>query len=195
MVSHGLGLIFFIFACPILIYQSFATSKAWFGEASIIFCISLLMVYSSSTLYHSVYKLRLRLRLRVFDHISIYFLIAGSFTPFVMVFLRNDLGYWVLGILWLMVLIGTVFKYYFTHKFNLVSTLAYVGMGAMALFVIEPLYQAIPSRSFTLLVAGLLGYLIGVPFYLLKTLKYNHLTWHLFVLVGSLCHFFAIYFF
>ncbi|SOE22953.1 hemolysin III [Spirosomataceae bacterium TFI 002] len=194
MLSHGIGLVFFILACPILIFKSTQSDLENFTLASIIFSISLLMVYTSSTTYHSVYKLKLRLRLRVFDHISIYFLIAGSFTPFVLVMLKSNAGYWVLSILWIAVIIGTVFKYFFTHKFNLVSTLAYVAMGAMALFVIEPLHEVLSEKSFMFLAIGLGSYLIGVPFYLWKKLYFNHFIWHVFVLGGSFFSYLAIYY-
>lgn len=194
MVSHGIGFIIFTFSCPALIYKTFSIKTDGYFISSLIFSISLLMVYTSSTIYHSVYKVKLRRKLRVFDHISIYFLIAGSFTPFVMVSLKSQLGFIVLGVLWTMVLVGTIFKLFFTHRFNLISTIAYVGMGAMALFVISPLSEVLLPLSFNLLILGLASYLIGVPFYLWKTLYFNHFIWHIFVLIGSLCHFAAIYF-
>jgi hemolysin III len=193
MVSHGLGFLIFSVVCPVLLIKASNDNLDNYFLASLIFGISLLMVYTSSTLYHSVYKVNLRKKLRVFDHISIYFLIAGSFTPFVLVTLKSSTAYWVLVVLWSAVLIGTVFKYFFTHRFNLISTLAYVGMGAMALFVIQPLSEVLTETCFNFLVLGLASYLIGVPFYLWKKLPYNHFIWHLFVLGGSLCHFMAIY--
>lgn len=193
MISHGIGFIIFTISCPVLFFKAAQQNLENYFFASVIFGISLLMVYTSSTLYHSVFKVNLRKKLRIFDHISIYFLIAGSFTPFVMVTLKSSLAYWVLFVLWTAVLVGSVFKYFFTHKFNLISTLAYVGMGAMALFVIQPLSEVLSPTCFLFLVLGLVSYLLGVPFYLWKKLPYNHFIWHLFVLGGSLSHFVAIY--
>lgn len=193
MVSHGVGFAFFLLATPALLFHAFTEKTVAYLLGTIIFCVSLLMVYTSSTLYHSVYTLKLRQRLRIFDHISIYFLIAGSFTPFILVYVPTSSGKQTLITLWVMVLIGAVFKYFYTHKFKLVSTLAYVGMGAMAFFVIEPLQQNLPEISYLFLRIGLASYVLGVPFYLWKNLNYNHLIWHIFVIGGSLAHFLAIY--
>lgn len=191
MVSHGAGLLFFIIGIPLLIYKSVNSEIEGYFFGNLIFGVSLLMVYTSSTVYHSVFRLKIKRRLRIFDHISIYFLIAGSFTPFLLVYVRTETGNWVLISLWTMVLIGSIFKLFYTHKFKLVSTLAYVAMGALALFVLEPLRQNLPESSYLFLQIGLASYLVGVPFYLWKRLYHNHLIWHIFVLGGSLSHFIA----
>lgn len=192
MVSHGLGALFFVVGVPLLLFQ--VKDNFWLLLGCVIFGISLLMVYFSSTIYHSVYRLFLKRRLRVFDHISIYFLIAGSFTPFILVHIQTTLGWTILGVIWLMVLIGGVFKYFYTHRFNVISTLAYVGMGCMALFLITPLSENLPEKSLSWLAAGGVSYLLGVPFYLWKKLKFNHLIWHVFVLGGSVSHYLAVWF-
>ncbi|MCL4139771.1 UNVERIFIED_CONTAM: hypothetical protein GTU68_014750 [Idotea baltica] len=194
MISHGIGLLFFLIGVPLLIYKGISAEGSWTLIGNLIFGVSLLMVYTSSAVYHSVYNLELRKRLRVIDHICIYFLIAGSFSPFILVYLQTDLGYLVFGILWLMVLVGSVFKYFFTHQYNLVATLAYVAMGCMAFFIIKPLTLVIPEVSTYLLAIGGISYTIGVVFYLWKTLKFNHLIWHVFVLIGSVAHFFSAWF-
>lgn len=192
MLSHAAGAVFFLIATPLLLSRTHGND--WLFLGSLIFSISLLMVYISSTTYHSVYKLYLKRKLRVFDHVSIYFLIAGSFTPFILDKIQTTLGWSLLGVIWLMVLIGGVFKYFFTHRFNVISTLAYVGMGGMALFIITPLRENLNDQSLLWLAAGGISYLLGVPFYLWKTLKFNHLIWHLFVLGGSFSHFLAVWF-
>lgn len=191
MVSHGVGLIFFLLGIPFLLYKSVNSGVDGYLLGNLIFGLSLLMVYTSSTVYHSVFRVRIKQRLRVFDHISIYFLIAGSFTPFLLVYVRTETGNWVLISLWTMVLVGSIFKLFYTHKFKLVSTLAYVSMGALALVVIEPLRLSLPETSHLFLKIGLGSYLLGVPFYLWKRLYHNHLIWHIFVLCGSLSHFIA----
>jgi hemolysin III len=192
MISHGIGALFFLISTPALILRP--AGNYWLSLGTVVFSISLLMVYFSSTIYHSAYKFYLKRRLRVFDHVSIYFLIAGSFTPFILVHIQTTLGWSLLGIIWLMVLIGGVFKYFFTHRFNVVSTLAYVGMGGMALFLITPLSENLPGKSLSWLAAGGFSYLLGVPFYLWKNLKFNHLIWHVFVLGGSVSHYLAVWF-
>ncbi len=192
MISHGLGALFFLVGVPVMLFQ--ANSNFWLLLGCVIFGVSLLMVYFSSTIYHSVYRLFLKRRLRVFDHISIYFLIAGSFTPFILAHLQTTLGWSILGVIWLMVMVGGVFKYFFTHRFNVISTLAYVGMGGMALFVITPLSESLPAQSLFWLSAGGVSYLLGVPFYLWKKLKFNHLIWHVFVLGGSISHYLAVWY-
>lgn len=193
MLSHGFGLVFFLTASPFLIFRAVQVDIDGYAFGSLVFCFSLLMVYTSSTIYHSVYKLKLKKPLRVFDHISIYFLIAGSFTPFIFLAVPSEIGKWVLITQWTMVAIGTVFKLFFTHTFKLISTLTYVGMGAMSLFVIEPLRLALPASSYQFLQLGLFSYLLGVPFYLWGKLPYNHLIWHVFVLGGSVSHFIAVW--
>jgi hemolysin III len=194
MVSHGIGWIFFLCAVPALLFKANQTGNVWYFIGCLVFGISLMMVYTSSTLYHSYYKDFVRKRLRVFDHISIYFLITGSFTPFILVHLQTSIGWFIFGVLWSMVLIGSVFKYFFTHKYNLVATLAYVGMGCMAFFIINPLYASISDTSATWLSLGGLSYLIGVVFYLWKNLKFGHFIWHIFVLLGSFSHFMAVWY-
>jgi hemolysin III len=194
MVSHGIGWLFFLFSVPALVLRANDAGNIWYLIGCIVFGISLMMVYTSSTLYHSYYKDFVRKKLRVFDHISIYFLITGTFTPFILVHLQTSIGWTIFGILWMMVLVGSVFKYFFTHKYNLVATLAYVGMGCMAFIIINPLFSAISDTSATWLSLGGLSYLIGVIFYLWKKLKYGHFIWHLFVLGGSFSHFMAVWY-
>lgn len=194
MISHGIGWLLAIFASPFLLYQAYHSEKEYAFFSVSIYIFSLIMVYTSSTLYHSAYKLSLRRKLRIFDHISIYFLIAGSYTPFLLIYLRTDGGYLVLKILWTMVLIGGVFKLFFTHKFKLISTLAYVVMGWLIIIIIKPFLQVLPNNVIYWISAGGFFYLFGTIFYLWKSLKQNHFIWHLFVLAGSICHFIAVYF-
>lgn len=193
MVSHGVGAVFFLVGTPPMLHKSATSGTDGYFLGTLIFSISLLMVYASSTVYHSVFRLKIKRRLRVLDHVSIYFLIAGSFTPFLLVYVPSETGKWVLNILWTMVAVGSVFKLFYTHKFKLISTLAYISMGALALIVIEPLQQNLPELSYRFLQLGLGSYVIGVPFYLMKSLYFNHLIWHIFVFLGSFLHFLAIW--
>lgn len=193
MISHGVGILGFLILSPFLIVYAFSTGNGWYLIGSIIYCISLLMVYTSSTLYHSVYTDPLRKRLRILDHISIYFLIAGSYTPFIFTHFRDPRGWTILVILWGMTLLGSILKLYFTHKYKIVSTVAYIVMGWMAIFIIEPLMITVSSDCFMWIGIGGAFYTTGVIFYLWESLYQNHFIWHLFVLGGSISHFIAIY--
>ena len=135
MVSHGAGLLLFIVGIPFLIRYTFQTGHLAYFLGTIVYCISLLMVYTSSTLYHSSYKAKVRKRLRLFDHISIYFLIAGSYSPFLLTHFQNTSGWIIFTVLWSMVLIGSMAKLFFGPDFKLISTGAYLVMGWLAIFI------------------------------------------------------------
>lgn len=193
-ISHGIGWVMVLIASPFLLFLAAKSDIKYAFISVFIYCFSLLMVYTSSTLYHSAYQLSLRRKLRIFDHISIYFLIAGSYTPYILMYLGTDKGYTVLAILWTMTLVGSVFKLFLTHKFKLASTLAYLVMGWMAIFIFEPLEKNIPLDSMQWIKIGGAFYSSGIVFYLWKSLKQNHLIWHLFVMAGSIAHFISVYF-
>lgn len=192
MISHGAGLILFIIGIPFLIRYTLGTGIFNYFLGTVLYSVSLLMVYTSSTLYHSSYNAKFRRRLRIFDHISIYFLIAGSYSPFILTHIRTTLGWTIFIVLWSMVVIGSVVKLRFVHKFKAISTLAYLIMGWLALIIIKPLYLELPRASFYWIVAGGVLYSVGAYFYMKERMKYNHLIWHLFVLAGSIAHFIAV---
>lgn len=193
-ISHGIGWVMVLIASPFLLYLAAESDIKYAFISLFIYCFSLFMVYTSSTLYHSTYRISLRKKLRIFDHISIYFLIAGSYTPYILMYLGTDKGYAILAILWVMTLIGSIFKLFLTHKFKLASTLAYLVMGWMAIFIFEPLEQSIPQDSMLWIKIGGGFYSSGIVFYLWKNLKQNHFIWHLFVMAGSIAHFISMYF-
>lgn len=192
MISHGAGLLLFIFSIPFLIYYTFNTGVTGYFLGTIFYVISLLMVYTSSTLYHSSFKVNVRKRLRTFDHISIYFLIAGSYSPFLLTHFQTTSGWTIFITLWSMVVIGTIAKLVFGHKFKIISTVAYLVMGWLALFIIKPMYLELPRVSFYWIVAGGLLYTAGAYFYMKERMRFNHFIWHLFVLGGSIAHFIAV---
>lgn len=194
MVSHGVGIIIFAIAGPVLIYRSWTAGHSWLFYGSIIFWITLLMVYTSSTLYHSSYNLKQRRRYRTLDHICIYFLIAGSYTPIILYYFRDTRGWLILGTLWGMTLLGSIFKLFYTHKFKKLSTAVYLLMGWLAILIINPILETLPVDAITCIVIGGASYTIGVVFYLWSKLYMNHFIWHLFVLGGSMSHFLAVYF-
>jgi len=192
MISHGIGLLLFLIAIPFLISHTIATGIFDYYLGTIIYGVSLIMVYTSSTLYHSSYNAKTRRRLRIFDHISIYFLIAGSYSPFLLTHLKTTAGWTIFILLWGMVLMGSVAKILFINKFKFISTMAYIVMGWLAIFIIKPLYLELPRESFVWIIIGGLLYTGGAFFYMKEQWKYNHLIWHLFVLGGSVAHFIAV---
>jgi hemolysin III len=159
-----------------------------------VFCATMVLMYASSALYHShVFSERKRMW-QLIDHICIYLLIAGSYTPFAVLSLKGSWGWWLLTIIWSVAVAGIALKILMTHRYHLLEALLYLAMGWVAVFVIVPLYQSLPFSSFILLLAGGLSYSVGVIFYLRDDMPYNHAIWHLFVMGGSACHFFSVFF-
>lgn len=192
-LTHGLGVLFGLAGVPLLVLNALENGdpNAWIG--ALVFGLSFLLLYSSSTLYHLVEEGQRKHLLRKLDHISIYFLISGSYTPFVLIYVQNSTGYLVLGILWGLTIFGTLFKLFYTGKFDIISTLVYLMMGWMLLPVADVFFERIPQETITLIAAGGALYTLGVLFYLWERLTYNHAIWHLFVLSASICHFSAVY--
>ena len=145
-------------------------------------------------MYHAIKDIQLKWLLRKADHISIYFMIAGSYTPFILVYFNNRQGMILLIIMWALVLIGTIFKSFATGKYTTLSTLTYILMGGSILWVSRSFFPLLPTKVFGLLIVGGLFYLAGVFFYVNKSLKYHHPIWHLFVLGGAISHWWAVWF-
>jgi hemolysin III len=160
-----------------------------------IFGASLILLYLSSTVYHSTKKLSLRTKLRTVDHAAIYILIAGSYTPFALVILPGKIGWSLFGISWGMAVTGIVLKLFYTGRFNHLSTAMYVLMGWLIIFAIKPLMLAFPGTGLMLLFAGGISYTVGAISYSFKKLPFGHTIFHFFVLGGSACHFIAVYFY
>lgn len=191
-LSHGLGLIFGIISLPIPIAMAANNGNIPGLVGASIFGFGFLMVFTFSTLYHAFTNPRIKEALRVMDHISIYFLIAGTYTPFLLVFMFNTTGITVLSVLWGAVLVGTVFKIFATGKWNIVSTLMYLLMGWSVLFVPTEFFGSLSTSCLTLVAIGGGFYTLGVVFYLWEKVPYNHAIWHLFVLAGAICHYVAV---
>jgi hemolysin III len=152
-------------------------------------------LYAASTFYHSAKKSKLRNRLNIIDHASIYILIAGTYTPFTLVTLKGTIGWVIFGISWGLALTGIILKLFFTGKYNLMSTIMYVLMGWVIVFAIKPLINSLPLAGLLWLVAGGISYTIGAIIYGIKKIKFNHAIFHMFVLMGSFCHFMSVYFY
>lgn len=191
-ISHGVGVILSIAALVLLIVFA-AIKKSGYGLASgIVYGISLIILYTMSMVYHIVQNEKGKAVLRIFDHCSIFVLIAGTYTPYLLVTLDKTLGWVMFGIIWGMAVIGIVLNAIDLEKFKKISLVCYVIMGWAIIFTIKPLVKAIPFMGVFLLVLGGVFYTVGVIFYVLKKYRYMHSVWHLFVLCGSVCHFLSI---
>lgn len=158
-----------------------------------IYGVTLVLLYAASTAYHGIRLPRARRLLQTLDHAAIYLLIAGTYTPFSLISLRGAWGWSLFGVIWALAATGVVFKVFFTGRFSRTSTLVYLGMGWLALIAARQLFANLPAQGLALLFAGGLCYTVGVLFFALdRKLRFNHAIWHLFVLAGSVCHFFAV---
>lgn len=191
-ISHGFGFLFGMVSIPILI----ALSVKYGGPALIvgtsIYGFGFIMVYAFSTLYHSLAHPGVKNVLRTLDHISIYVMIAGSYTPLLLTYMYNPKGITLLAIVWSLALIGIVWKIFFTGRYEVVSTLAYIGMGWLMITVAKPFFAAMSTACMVMILVGAVLYCLGAVFYLWKRFTYHHVVWHLFVLAASICHYVAI---
>ncbi len=190
--SHGIGILIGVIWIPFLFIQSLNQSSNY-TLSLLIYAFSFLLVFCSSTFYHAAWELKLKDRLRTLDHISIYFLIAGTYTPVLMCYSDNKEGRMVLYGLWLFVLIGTIWKLIFGSKYDYFSTAMYVLMGWSIVFIPESGLDSMPYRAWDWMIIGGAFYSIGVLFYLRNSMLYNHVIWHIFVLAGAVSHMKAVH--
>jgi len=195
VLSHGLGLILSIAALVLLVVYASLYGSARHIVSFSIYGASLIVLYSASTLYHYTQTPKLRHRLNIFDHASIYILIAGTYTPFTLVVLDGWVGWTIFGVSWGLALTGVILKLFFTGKYDKISTIAYVLMGWLIIFAIKPLISGLSIEGLLWLFSGGLAYTIGAILYSIKGMKYNHAIFHIFVLIGSFCHFIAVFFY
>ena len=191
--SHALGLFLSLLAFPFLITKAFTYSGFWQVSSFIIYGLSLIVLYAASTSYHASVNPKNRRKLNIFDHAAIYALIAGSFTPFCLIALDSDLGWYLFIFVWIFALIGIILKLFFTGRFDKLSTAMYLLMGWQVVFFIKPLMKVLTDFGLNLLIIGGVFYTVGAMLYSIKKIPYNHAIFHLFVLLGSASHFFALY--
>lgn len=191
-VIHAIGVGLSIAGLTLLIVLSSIYGNAWHIVSFSVYGATLVLLYSSSTLYHIIRNRKAKRVFRVLDHSSIYLLIAGTYTPFLLVALRESVGIILLIIIWSLAILGVLFKVFFIHRAPKLSVLTYALMGWFCIFGIPELITMLPTGSLVLLVVGGVVYTAGIIFYAWKKLPYNHAIWHVFVLVGSICHFLAI---
>lgn len=195
IISHGLGMVLSFLAFPFLVYKACKTNEPLVVVSFVIYGISMIVLYTASTLYHSAINQKIRYYLNIFDHASIYVLIAGTYAPIALVVLQGSVGWYIFGFSWLLALIGVFFKIYFIGKYKFVSIVTYLGMGWMIVFAIKPLLENFSIGGLKFLLLGGIFYSIGAIFFIFKKVPYNHAIFHLFVLLGSFCHFISIYYY
>jgi len=193
--SHAFGLLMGIIALPFLIDKSMSFDGFWKPASIIIYGVSLLVLYTASTVYHAAKAPKLRRRLNIFDHAAIYVLIAGTYTPFTLITLEGKTGWIIFGLTWFFALIGIILKLFFTGRFDKLSTIMYVLMGWQIVFAINPLLENLASEGLFWLFLGGVFYTIGAILYSIKKIPYNHAIFHVFVLLGSISHFISVYFY
>lgn len=191
-VSHGIGIGLAVAALVILVVFAVAAEDGFKLASAIVFGISLVLAYTASTLYHSVPQPGAKHVFKILDHCGIYLLIAGTYTPFCLVTLREANGWWLFGAIWGLAVLGMAFEAFWTYRPRWVSAAIFLGMGWMAIAAIRPLVANLAPEGLWLLVAGGLAYSVGTVFYVLQRIKYMHPVWHLWVLAGSVCHFLAV---
>ncbi|MBP7149061.1 MAG: hemolysin III family protein [Acidobacteria bacterium] len=191
-VTHGVGAALAIAGLVVLLVLAAPAGDPWRIVSFAVYGASMTLLYLASTLYHAVRNARAKRALRVLDHVSIYLLIAGTYTPFTLVSLRGPWGWSLFGAIWGLAITGIVFKCFFTGRFRGPSVAIYVGMGWLALVALGPTLRAIGIVGFGWLLAGGAAYTAGIVFYAKEHVRFGHAVWHLFVLGGSALHYIAV---
>lgn len=194
-ITHGLGAVLSIVALVLLVIAAASWGNAWHLASAIVYGITMFLLYMASTLYHAITNVKARHVFKVIDHAGIYLLIAGTYTPFTLVTIREDGGWWLFAIVWTLAAIGIALEAWWVYRPKWVSALVYLGMGWLAIFAIKPLIANLEATGVWLMVAGGLAYTLGTIFYVLKRVKFMHAVWHLWVLAGSALHFVAVMFY
>ncbi len=192
-LSHGIGAVLGVVGLILLMIYGNSSSLELFSV--IVYGLSIIILFTASTLYHWVKNESLKHYFRIVDHISIYLLIAGTYTPVTLITLSESRGWLLFGLVWGIAVIGTILKLFFTGRFGVISTLLYLVMGWLIAFDFSSLVQSLANNGLLWLFLGGLFYTIGIVFYAIKKIPYNHVIWHLFVLSGAICHFFMIFFY
>ena len=194
-ITHGIGTLLAVTALVLLVVFAAIHGNAWHIVSFSIYGTTLVLLYLSSTLYHSIQKPRAKKVLRIVDHSAIFLLIAGTYTPFTLVTLRESGGWIMFGIIWGLALLGIAYKIFFINRHVVLSALFYLLMGWLIVFSLRDLVANLPLNGIVFLAAGGLSYTLGMFFYAGREKLFMHAVWHLFVLGGSICHFFAVLFY
>jgi hemolysin III len=191
-ITHVIGFILALFGSVLLIFQSFKDGSYLTILCNMIYSFGLLTLYLASSLYHSAKDPELKMRLNIFDHSAIYLLIAGTYTPVALLTIKGIPGLIIFSIVWVSAIVGIVLKLYFTGRYSKISTAAYVLMGWVIIIAIKPLINSMVTSGLLWLLAGGIFYTSGALLYQRKSMKYNHVLFHIFVILGSLCHYIVI---
>lgn len=191
-VSHGVGLLAAVVAAPILIVAAVWRGSAAGIVSASVFAATVVVLYTTSTLYHALPESRAKRVLRVLDHGAIFLLIAGTYTPFTLGVLRGAWGWTLFGLVWGLAVAGLVLKAAGGVRHPVLSTSLYLAMGWLVLIAVKPLWDRVPMWGLFWLLAGGLAYTVGVAFFAAERIRYSHFVWHLFVIVGTVCHFIAV---
>jgi len=189
---HGFGILFGIISIPILTALAAKNANVPAIVGASIYGFTFLMLFTFSTTYHGFQQPQVKKVLEIFDHISIYFLIAGTYTPFILIYLRNSFGYLLLTILWSLTLLGIFFKIFFTGRFEIVSLIIYLAMGWILIIGGKRFFVDMPADVIIFIIIGGALYSIGVIFYLWSSFKWHHAVWHFLVLAAAVCHYVAV---
>jgi hemolysin III len=195
VVTHALGLLLSIAGTAVLVSVAILHGTGWQIIGCAVYGFTLVLLYLSSTLYHSISAPPLKRTFRWFDHSAVYLLIAGTYTPFTLVNLRGGWGWMLFGVVWGLALAGITFKYLALDRFPAFSTVLYVLMGWLVVLGIKPVLALVSLHGFLWLLCGGLFYTVGVFFFASKRIPYNHAIWHVFALCGSICHYWAVFFY
>jgi len=191
-VTHGIGLLLSIAGLVVLVVFAVARGDAWHVVSVAIFGSTLVVLYAASTFYHALPSPRAKSVFRVLDHAAIYLLIAGTYTPFTLVNLRGGWGWTLFGLVWGLAALGVLLETTARRRMKVVSMVLYIGLGWLVAIAIKPLLASVATGGLILMVAGGVAYTGGTAFYGWHKLPFNHAIWHVFVLCGSICHFFAV---
>jgi hemolysin III len=191
-ISHGIGLVLAIVATPILIIAALRYGNTWRIVGVSVFAASMVTLYLSSTLYHALTHDRAKQVFRMFDHCAIFLLIAGTYTPFTLGILRGPWGWTLLGLIWTLAAIGLTMKMVLRARYSWLSVILYLVMGWLVVIAAPQILRVMPLSGLAWLAAGGIAYTAGVGFYAAHRVRYAHFAWHLFVIAGTVCHFFAV---
>ena len=191
-LTHGLAAAAALAASAVLITLAAIYGDGWQLASAIVFGITLLLLYTASTLYHAIQHPVSKGRLKVFDHCAIYLLIAGTYTPFTLIGLRGPWGWGLFAAIWTLAIAGVIFKLFYTGRFKKLSTAIYIAMGWLVVVAIKPMWSSLDGWTLGWLFAGGAFYTLGTLFYHRESLPYSHAIWHGFVIAGSVCHFVSV---
>jgi len=191
-ISHGLGLVMAVVAVPVLVLSAMREGSARTIVGVSVFGGTVVLLYLASTLYHSLTHEAAKRLFRLFDHTAIFLLIAGTYTPFALGVLRGPWGWSLLAAIWTLALVGITLKINSRTRHSRISIVLYVIMGWLAVVAIKPILLLVPVPGILLILAGGIAYTGGLAFFAAQRIRYNHFIWHLFVIAGTVCHFFAV---